>query len=121
MLNLFRLRGSLALASPDFQLLIKAMFPDGTNPWSTEDTVAVLPELSLDGKLVERIARAVGKRKRSLELFVSGVLDEVGPGHFQNSAFTACFLRGQMTHYWRQVKHHRWKLDETQITRYNLG
>jgi hypothetical protein len=29
------------LASPDFQLLIKAMFPAGTNPWSTEDTVAV--------------------------------------------------------------------------------
>ncbi len=81
----------------------------------------VLPELALDGALVERIARRIGKRKKNLELFVSGVLDEVRTGHFQNSAFTACFLRGEMTHYWRQVKHHRWKLDEAQISRYNLG
>jgi hypothetical protein len=81
----------------------------------------VLPELSLDGKLVERIAKAVGKRRKNLELFVAGVLDDLGGGHFHNSAFTACFLDGEMSYYWRQVKHHRWKLDQSQISRYNLG
>jgi hypothetical protein len=81
----------------------------------------ILPELALDGKIVQRIARAIGKRKKNLEIFVSGVLYDLGAGKFQNAAFTACFLRGEMSHYWTQVKHHRWKLDESQISRYNLG
>jgi hypothetical protein len=89
----------------------------------------VLPELALDRKLAEGIARALATQE-DLEFFVTGVhLREAG-GRSRNHAFCCYFeesrangsRRRQRTPVpWQQSKHHRWKLDRSQIGRYHLG
>src|SRR5882724_130919 len=81
----------------------------------------VLPELALDGTQVDEVARLLAGAKPRLELFVTGVLDRFDNDRFQNSAYTACLLGGEVVQSWRQPKHHRWRLEAGQIKRYNLG
>src|SRR5262249_22690951 len=39
----------------------------------------------------------------------------------RNCAYTARLHRGKVFAHWMQSKHHRWRLDESQIERYHLG
>jgi hypothetical protein len=77
--------------------------------------------LALDGADVDAIARYLARRKRKLELLISGVLDNVGKNLTRNSAYTARLLDGDVAQSWHQAKHHRWRLEAGQIRRYNLG
>lgn len=81
----------------------------------------VLPELALNGADADQIATLLAARKPKLELFVSGVLDTFEDSRYQNSAYMACFLDGEVAQSWRQAKHHRWRLEASQIKRYHLG
>jgi hypothetical protein len=87
----------------------------------------VLPETALTEEIVEQVAAGVARRNRLLEIFVSGVIarpmkrPSIDPPFRRNEAFVARFdNRGPFDSY-RQPKHHRWRLDATQIRNYRLG
>jgi hypothetical protein len=81
----------------------------------------VLPELALDGADVGKIAHYLAKSRHKLELFIAGALDNAGDGPARNSAYMARLLDGEVAQSWHQAKHHRWRLEASQIRRYNLG
>ncbi len=81
----------------------------------------VLPELALDSPtcrgLVEKLSAIT-----TLELFISGT-SATHPrtrGH-RNLVFASLFGKGKFKSRWWQSKHHRWRLEESQIRRYHLG
>jgi hypothetical protein len=82
----------------------------------------ILPELALTKAQAPKVARALARRNKTLELFVSGISE---PGASirkpRNSAFTARLYDGVMLGHWSQSKHHQWNLDKNQIVRYHLG
>lgn len=82
----------------------------------------VLPELALSKRVASWLARELASES-GLELFVSGVLV---PGTRRdrlprNAVYAAFFVDGKLGLSWLQGKHHRWKLDRSQICRYHLG
>jgi hypothetical protein len=79
----------------------------------------ILPELALERSLARQVATALGGRK-GLELFISGVLVPPRRGRAaRNAVFAKPYpLRGLAI---EQSKHHRWRLEKSQIVRYSLG
>jgi hypothetical protein len=70
---------------------------------------------------VKAIARDLAANT-GLELFVSGVLRPArGRTYAQNKVYAAIFHRHRVLVDWDQAKHHRWRLDSSQIRRYQLG
>lgn len=80
----------------------------------------VLPELALDEERATGVAQRMGALD-GLEFFVTGML-RVKDGLARNEAFTSLYNESaDPVVWWEQSKHHRWKLDRGQITRYHLG
>ena len=81
----------------------------------------VMPELALDRDTALRVRDRLA-RESSLELFVSGVFapsdNELRP---QNRVHCALMQQNGVLVTWEQTKHHRWKLEGSQIARYHLG
>src|SRR5262249_21293110 len=46
---------------------------------------------------------------------------EAGGANTRNSVYAGIFLDGDILAQWEQSKHHRWKLEGSQINRYRLG
>jgi hypothetical protein len=80
----------------------------------------VLPECALDGTTADRLADELGRRHRDLELLIVGVATELN-GTQRNLARMYRFHRGRVYRKLDQSKHHRWRLDRSQIRRYHLG
>jgi hypothetical protein len=86
----------------------------------------VFPELALVDELANSTAEILAVEEPDLELFVAGVSSPGADGGMPtNSVFAAIF--GERTSEekilarWHQPKHHRWKLDGSQIRKYQLG
>ena len=82
----------------------------------------VLPECALDDAVVEPLAKYLAKATQ-LELFVSGLMSrpQSSGGLPRNSVYSCIFSKQRLFAQWKQHKHHRWRVDGSQITRYNLG
>jgi hypothetical protein len=87
----------------------------------------VLPESAFTEDIVGRVAAGTAKRCSGPEIFVSGVIAKppkrrsIEPPFCRNEAFVARFDRRGPFDSYRQPKHHRWRLDGTQIKNYRLG
>jgi hypothetical protein len=79
----------------------------------------VLPEAALEQQFANDVANLL-RREDKLEIFISGVVD-LKRSVSRNRTFSMLFEKGEPLAQWRQSKHHRWKLDEHQVHRYNLG
>lgn len=79
----------------------------------------VLPEAALSREMAKDVARILSHEEK-LEIFISGIVDKKYKAA-RNRTFSTLFRDGKPLARWRQSKHHRWKLDEYQIRRYNLG
>jgi len=81
----------------------------------------VLPEAALEREMAKDVAHILSHEEK-LEIFISGIVDKKKKGTPpRNRTFSTLFHNGAPLARWRQSKHHRWKLDEYQIRRYNLG
>jgi hypothetical protein len=81
----------------------------------------VLPETALDRACTIEIAQALA-RETGLEFFVSGVLAPGAEGLPPlNRVMGFLFADNVPIAPWEQSKHHRWKLERSQIARYHLG
>jgi hypothetical protein len=81
----------------------------------------VLPETALADSHVKAIARDLAANT-GLELFVCGVFRSArGRTNAQNKVYAAIFHDHRVLVDWDQAKHHRWRLDSSQIRRYHLG
>jgi hypothetical protein len=80
----------------------------------------VLPEAALTEKMAVKVAQLLADEAK-IELFVSGVVAGSDGATPQNCTYSAVYKGGQVVASWLQAKHHRWKLDESQIRRYHLG
>jgi hypothetical protein len=79
----------------------------------------IFPEAALPEEIAEEVAGILGK-EADIELFVTGATSHSN-GRARNRTVSAIYKVGQPFATWKQSKHHRWKLDEHQIRRYNLG
>lgn len=79
----------------------------------------VLPELALDEALYKALETALA-RTGTVEVLVSGIARAEGRKSF-NEVRSSCFAKRRVILRLSQSKHHRWKLDRSQITRYQLG
>jgi hypothetical protein len=81
----------------------------------------VLPEGVLDERAAREIAASLAST-RHLEIFIAGVTSPPArpEGAFRNRAYASLYFKGNSLE-WFQSKHHRWCLDEWQISRYGLG
>lgn len=79
----------------------------------------VLPELALNRLLAEGVAKRLAE-DTNLEFFIAGVTSENG---FEpiNAVYGCVFVNNRVEAPWVQAKHHRWKLDSSQIRRYHIG
>ena len=88
----------------------------------------VLPETALSEAIVGQVSDGVARRCRGLEIFVAGIVANppkrprgAEPPFGRNEVFVARFDDlGRFDDY-RQAKHHRWRLDGSQIKTYRLG
>lgn len=80
----------------------------------------VFPEGALTEQLLNDVVPALAKRHRSLEMVISGLMTGKKPAK-RNMAAHFRIANGQIIGSFSQSKHHRWKLDASQITRYGLG
>jgi hypothetical protein len=82
----------------------------------------VLPELALNEVLAREVARNLASQ-RNIELFIAGIAvpsDE--KRHMpRNCAYSCIHSQGKFFTDWMQSKHHRWKLEKSQIQRYHLA
>lgn len=79
----------------------------------------VLPELALDGARAAAVARRLARS--GLRLFVTGVLSEGPAGHPPRNTVTCVLYQDGAPHQdWSQSKHHRWRLEASQIASYGL-
>lgn len=79
----------------------------------------IFPEAALPETMAEEVAAILGK-EADIELFVTGIVAQRSE-RAKNRTFSAIYNAGVPFAKWKQSKHHRWKLDEHQIRRYNLG
>ncbi|OYV42353.1 MAG: hypothetical protein B7Z75_13180 [Acidocella sp. 20-57-95] len=108
----------------DFILaLIKAAEADGGDV-----NAIILPESALPLAIAEKVAPAVWDKCRHLEMFITGVLSPPParpaggePPFPRNEAFVARFNENGDVDQYCQAKHHRWRLDSTQIENYGLS
>lgn len=84
----------------------------------------VLPEGALDAHTATQVTYALA-RINGLEIFISGTAS--GPDRSQrnddrhgNMVYSALFARRRILTYWQQSKHHRWRLDGSQIRAYQI-
>lgn len=80
----------------------------------------VLPEMALPRDVADAVADALAPS--GLSMFVTGAFARSGarePGW--NGVLTYLFQDHEIVQTWRQAKHHRWKLNETQIEDYRLA
>ncbi len=82
----------------------------------------VLPEAALEASQVRPLAARLARRT-NLELFISGYMSSEGRNARlpENAVYTSVFHNHKMLQAWSQAKHHRWRVDRNQITRYHLG
>jgi hypothetical protein len=85
----------------------------------------IFPESALLDVQCEAIAAGVARLDPKLELFITGTVSPSSEGSqpprgSRNEAFTARLDNGRVLHVQRQGKHHRWRLERSQIERYNL-
>jgi len=78
----------------------------------------VFPEASLTPSLINDLAVIIARFDHSLEFVIGGVLDNYSK---TNEACVIVLDGGEVVDTYAQRKHHRWKLDEAQITNYHLG
>ena len=109
-----RLDGT-AVTTRELSSFVQALIAAAERQVSHVDGV-VFPECALTERMAASLARTLARESR-LSLFISGVIDEAQ----NNSVFSALFLNRKLYTYWLQGKHHRWKLDESQVRRYQLG
>lgn len=88
----------------------------------------VLPETALTEEVVVRVADGVARKCRRLEIFISGIVASPPrrsrggePPFGRNEVFVARFDESGRFDDYRQAKHHRWRLDSSQIKTYRLG
>jgi len=79
----------------------------------------VLPEAALKLEMAAYVAKTLGKQ--GIELFVSGAVASHGDETPRNVTYSAIFKQRLVVASWIQSKHHRWKLDQGQVSRYHLG
>lgn len=80
----------------------------------------VLPELALTDRFATATAELLAQQT-SLELFISGVraAPRAPGGVGRNTVFSFLFLgQGKQPMSWEQAKHHKWRLDESQLASY---
>lgn len=81
----------------------------------------VLPELSLSSKIARELAEGLAAQY-DLEMFVAGGLNPQGRRPPRNAVFSYVFeSSGKRWRPWIQSKHHRWKIERSQVLRYQLG
>ena len=78
----------------------------------------ILPEASLPIEAARQIAALLAKNLPDLELFIAGTVDVK---QCRNLAYTCRFFQRAIFHEQTQSKHHRWRIERSQITRYHLG
>jgi hypothetical protein len=94
----------------------------GAERESNEIHGIVLPEMALAENQALGVARELARTNANLELLISGIaVPWKGRRHPRNCAFTARLHKGVLLDHWIQSKHHRWRLDRSQIVRYHLG
>ena len=88
----------------------------------------VLPETALTDQVAASVATSVARRYPRLELFVAGILAAPNraarfaePPFPRNQVFVARFSAGRRLDDYSQTKHHRWRLDRSQVANYQLG
>jgi len=92
---------------------------DRTRAVGRPANAVILPELALADPIAREAARLLGQQYSDLELFIAGVAtDESLP---RNRLYGCVFQNGSVLTEWTQSKHHRWRLDSSQIGRYQLG
>lgn len=79
----------------------------------------VLPELALNFNIAQAVAEELGAHTK-LEFFITGIAYPGTHGTI-NGVYTCLFSDRKIHLDWTQPKHHRWKLDASQIRRYHLG
>ena len=80
----------------------------------------VLPEGVFNQTLARPVAQGLAKRFRHLELFITGQIIKIPRGQ-RNVAAQYRLLDGEIISVIEQSKHHRWRLEESQIRQYQLG
>jgi len=84
----------------------------------------ILPEFALSFDLAEHVAKQLASEEIGLEFFVTGfsrvLIQEGSEKEKLNGIFTVLFEDGQVTGPFIQYKHHRWKLDRSQVLNYQL-
>jgi hypothetical protein len=86
----------------------------------------ILPELALSESLAREVADDLAKPGGNIppevELFITGALcPEAVSGAAPRNSVYACTFVDYKPLPWFQDKHHRWKLERSQIARYQLG
>ncbi|MCK9917366.1 hypothetical protein MXD81_50325 [Microbacteriaceae bacterium K1510] len=80
----------------------------------------ILPEGVFNQTIARPVAQRLARRFRHLELFVTGQV--IGrPPKQRNVAAQYRLLDGEIISVTEQSKHHRWRLEESQIRQYQLG
>jgi hypothetical protein len=82
----------------------------------------VLPECALEGDHAKAVAKILAART-GLEIFICGTVgrSRSRDDFVYNRVYTSIFHQHRIIADWDQAKHHRWKLDDSQIRRYHLG
>lgn len=80
----------------------------------------ILPEGVFNDTIARPVAKRLARRFRHLELFVTGKIIGRPPGQ-RNVAAQYGILDGEIISDTEQSKHHRWRLEESQIRQYQLG
>jgi hypothetical protein len=91
-------------------------------------SAVVLPETALPSEVTEKAAKQLARKHPLLEMFICGVMappPKRGRGTERpfprNAAFVARFANGRAVDDYQQAKHHRWRLDPSQVQRYGLA
>jgi hypothetical protein len=97
-------------------LIKQAYFHSGVMP----DGI-VLPECALTSKIAQELVEALAEQQINIEFFITGVLDyDAKTGATYNRAQTFVLRKEEGAVKREHNKHHRWRLDRTQVERYAL-
>jgi hypothetical protein len=81
----------------------------------------VLPECALTSDLAQQLVEALAEKNVPIEFLITGVLDtDPATGATYNRAQTFVLRRGEGAVKREHNKHHRWRLDASQVERYAL-
>jgi hypothetical protein len=88
----------------------------------TDDKVhaVVMPELALNSTTTKALKNLL-QTKSQIEILISGAQWESNKKTHANVAYTCLFSKNRkISTEWYQAKHHRWKLDSSQLKQYKL-